>query len=298
MLFRSTGSEDLTNFPGLPNGGAPSDYFGRPIVFARAGALSTQPISVKINPRRNDTTNPAVLGAATLTNTSNPVVQGSDVLRLGGTVQDLDGNWFKKVDSYTVGSANACGDQALSVYATNGSGCGAEVVGVPIQTLSNPNCNGLATSAANRAVVNATGGQGSQTGPGANATVISVNQAAGAPQVFSSQSHGACFMGGSDFEKNAPIVLSPRINNQLMAAGGGDTPRIVSDIPAQSLFDQVNTIAGLGAGKSDNFALIVYLPSWSTQSTQDEVSGTSLTVQSRQTVDARSEEHTSELQSH
>ena len=286
-----TGSEAIATFPGLPNGGAPSDYFGRPIVFARAGALSTQPISVKINPRRNDTTNPAVLGAATLTNTSNPVVQGSDVLRLGGTVQDLDGNWFKKVDNYTVGSPNACGEQPLSTYLTsgsaNGSGCGAEVVGVPIQTLSNPNCNGLATSAANRAVVNATGGQGSQTGPGANATVISVNQAAGAPQVFSSQSQGACFMGGSDFEKNAPIVLSPRINNQLMAAGAGETPRILSDIPAQSLFDAANTIAGLGAGKSDNLALIVYLPSWATQSTQDETGTTALTVQSRQTLDAQ-----------
>ncbi|NBT26530.1 MAG: hypothetical protein EBT09_08280, partial [Actinobacteria bacterium] len=59
-------------------------------------------------------------------------------------------------------------------------------------------------------------------------------------------------------------------------------------IPAQSLFDQVNTIAGLGAGKSDNLALIVYLPSWATQSTQDETgSTTALTVQSRQTLDAQ-----------
>ena len=298
-----TGSEEITSFPGLPNGGDASDYFGRPIVFAQAGALSTQPISVKINPRRNDTNNPAVLGAATLTNTSTPVVQGSDVLRIGGTVQDLDGNWRKKVvkdlSGNVVGSPNVsdeCGSikvsQLTGAVSTVGVdlavGCGGEVVGVPIQTLSNPNCNGLATSAANRSVVNASGNQGSQAGPGANATVISVNQAALAPQVFSTQSQGACFMGGSEFEKNAPIVLSPRINNQLMAAGAGETPRILSDIPAQSLFDQVNTIAGLGAGKSDNLALIVYLPSWATQSTQDETgSTTALTVQSRQTLDAQ-----------
>ena len=298
-----TGSEELTSFPGLPNSGDASDYFGRPIVFAQAGALSTQPISVKINPRRDDTNNPAVLGAATLTNTSTPVVQGSDVLRIGGTVQDLDGNWRKKAvkdaSGNVVGSANVsdeCGSikvsQLTGADTTAGVdkavGCGGEVVGVPIQTLSNPNCNGLATSAANRSVVNASGNQGSQAGPGANATVISVNQAALAPQVFSTQSQGACFMGGSEFEKNAPIVLSPRINNQLMAAGAGETPRILSDIPAQSLFDQVNTIAGLGAGKSDNLALIVYLPSWATQSTQDETgSTTALTVQSRQTLDAQ-----------
>ena len=285
-----TGSEAISNFPGLPNGGNASDYFGRPIVFARAGALSTQPISVKINPRRNDTNNPAQLGSSQLTNTANPVVQGSDVLRIGGTLQDLDGNWARAALAGGAAAASgyqACGDIAVSQYSTNLTGCGAEIVGVPIQTLSNPNCNGIATNAPNRAVVNATGNQGSQAGPGANPTVISVNDAARAPQVFSTQSQGACFMGGSDYEKNAPIVLSPRINNQLMAAGGGDTPRIVSDIPAQSLFDQVNTIAGLGAGKSDSFALIVYLPSWSTQSTQDEVASTSLTVQSRQTVDAQ-----------
>ncbi|MBU6152307.1 MAG: hypothetical protein KGR25_12710, partial [Chloroflexi bacterium] len=307
-----TGSEAITSFPGLPNNGDGNDYFGRPIVFGRAGALSTQPISVKINPRRNDTNNPAQLGSTQLTNTANPVVQGSDVLRIGGTLQDLDGNWSRAVkkdgtaavDAFQPNGATYCGNLKVSRYTAAAdssedavsadgtniaslNGCGAEVVGVPIQTLSNPNCNGIATNAPNRAVVNATGNQGSQAGPGANPTVISVNQAAERPQVFSTQSQGACLMGGSDFERNAPIVLSPRINNQLMAAGGGDTPRIVSDIPAQSLFDQVNTIAGLGAGKSDNFALIVYLPSWSTQSTQDEVSGTSLTVQSRQTVDAQ-----------
>ncbi|NBT25690.1 MAG: hypothetical protein EBT09_03880, partial [Actinobacteria bacterium] len=284
-----TGSEQLSTFPGLPNDGKPDEYFGRPIVFSQAGALSTQPISVKINPRRNDTSNPALLGSTTLTNTSNPVVQGSDVLRIGGTRQDLDGNWRKKVVS-GAGSpspSDECAAQALSTYSSQGNGCGAEVVGVPIQSLSNPNCNGLATAVANRAVVNATGNNGSQAGPGANATVVSVNQAALSPQVFSSQSHGACFMGGSEFEKNSPIVLSPRINNQLMAAGGGDTPRILSDIPAQSLFDQVNTIAGLAAGKSDNLALIVYLPSWATQSTQDETGTTALTVQSRQTLDAQ-----------
>ena len=301
-----TGSEQISAFPGLPNGGDASDYFGRPIVFARAGALSTQPISVKINPRRNDTTNSQVLGAATLTNTSTPVVQGSDVLRIGGTIQDLDGNWRKAVVSNAgtlAGSANAsddCGgikvtkltgtDSTVSVQ--NAVGCGAEVVGVPIQTLSNPNCNGVATSAANRAVANATGGQGSQSGPAANAqvgvaTAVANASGPGQTQIFSTQSQGACFMGGSEFEKNAPIVLSPRINNQLMAAGGGETPRIVSDIPAQSLFDQVNTIAGLGAGKSDNLALIVYLPSWATQSTQDETGTTALTVQSRQTQDAQ-----------
>ena len=284
-----TGSEQLSTFPGLPNDGKPDEYFGRPIVFSQAGALSTQPISVKINPRRNDTGNPALLGSTTLTNTSSPVVQGSDVLRIGGTRQDLDGNWRKQVVS-GAGSASPsdeCAAQALSTYASQGFGCGAELVGVPIQTLSNPNCNGLATAVANRAVVNATGNNGSQAGPGANATVVSVNQAALAPQVFSSQSQGACFMGGSFFEKNSPIVLSPRINNQLMAAGGGDTPRILSDIPAQSLFDQVNTVAGLAAGKSDNLALIVYLPSWATQSTQDETGATALTVQSRQTLDAQ-----------
>jgi hypothetical protein len=287
-----TGSEALSAFPGLPNSGDASDYFGRPIVFAKAGALSTQPISVKINPRRSDTNNPAQLGTGALTNTVNPVVQGSDVLRIGGTVQDLDGNWARAAmatGAAAASGAQACGNTRVSAYATSPAldGCGAEVVGVPIQTLSNPNCNGLATTAANRAVVNATGNQGSQAGPGANPTVISVNQAALAPQVFSSQSQGACFMGGSEFEKNAPIVLSPRINNQLMAAGAGETPRILSDIPAQSLFDQANTIAGLGAGKSDQLALIVYLPSWATQSTQDEVAATSLTVQSRQTLDAQ-----------
>jgi len=287
-----TGSEALSAFPGLPNSGNASDYFGRPIVFAKAGALSTQPISVKINPRRSDTNNPAQLGTGALTNTLKPVVQGSDVLRIGGTVQDLDGNWARAAmatGSAAPSGAQSCGNTKISAYGTSPAldGCGAEVVGVPIQTLSNPNCNGLATSAANRAVVNATGNQGSQAGPGANPTVISVNQAALAPQVFSSQSQGACFMGGSEFEKNAPIVLSPRINNQLMAAGAGETPRILSDIPAQSLFDQANTIAGLGAGKSDQLALIVYLPSWSTQSTQDEVATTSLTVQSRQTLDAQ-----------
>jgi hypothetical protein len=286
-----TGSERNDVFPAIPNSGRANDYYGRPIIFAKAGALSTQPISVKITPGRNETAPPAQLGSVTLTNTSKPIVQGSDVLRIGGTRQDLDGNWMRAVrPDGGAASTQACGDVRISVYGTmvpDLAGCGAEVVGVPLQTLSNPNCNGLASAAPNRAVVLATGNSGSQAGPGANATVVSVNVAAQSPTVFSSQSHGACLMGGSDFEKNTPLVLSPRINNQLMAVGGGDTPRIVSDIPAQSLLDQSNMIAGLGAGKSDNLALIVYLPSWSTQSTQAEASSTALQVQSRQTVDAQ-----------
>lgn len=286
-----TGSEN-TDFPGLPNSGNASDYFGRPIVFARAGALSTQPISVKINPRRNDTNNPSQPGNTQLTNTAAPVVQGSDVLRIGGTIQDLDGNWARAAK--TDGSAadapyQSCGDIKISGYSTNLSGCGAEVIGVPIQTLSNPNCNGLGSSAANRAVPNATGGQGSQAGPAANANVgvTPIAVAGNQSSVFSTQSHGACLMGGAKYETNSPVVLSPRINNQLMTAGGGETPRILSDIPAQSLADSANTLAGLAAGDTDNFALVVYLPSWATQSTQSETGTTNLTVQSRQTTDAQ-----------
>jgi hypothetical protein len=69
-------------------------------------------------------------------------MQGSDVLRIGGTSkQDLDGNW-------------AIGDTGCTTLAAsvNGgaNGCGAEVIGVPIQTLSNPNCNGLGTTSATR----------------------------------------------------------------------------------------------------------------------------------------------------
>ncbi|NBT27820.1 MAG: hypothetical protein EBT09_15045, partial [Actinobacteria bacterium] len=86
-----------------------------------------------------------------LTSSAYPV-QGTDVLRIGGTtIQDLDGNW-------TIG-ASGC---TTATAADNGTadGCGAEVIGVPIQTLSNPNCNGLATTDSTRtgrAVPGATG---------------------------------------------------------------------------------------------------------------------------------------------
>lgn len=278
-------------------------------------------------------------------------VQGTDVLRIGGTtVQDLDGNW-------AVSSAATCA--ALAPDATNG--CGAEVIGVPIQTLSNPNCNGLGTTSATRTrqVIGASGdaaiiartftgsissgvltvtaapasgvlskdtvlsysgavgtvkivsqttstendsvfgkkgtyavtagavdfgsgtitinGTSSAPGPVGNATA----QAAAASAVpFTADSHGACFMGGPSFEKTAPTtVFSPRINSQLMAAAAASNPRIVSDIPAQSLAG----VGGLAAGETDNIALLVYLPSWSTQRTPDalvtgSVSGTTLTV--------------------
>ena len=272
-------------------------------------------------------------------------VQGTDVLRIGGTtIQDLDGNW-------AVSSVATCA--ALAPDATNG--CGAEVIGVPIQTLSNPNCNGLATTdsvptRAGRAVPGATGNAaladvsftaslaagtltatgtqsgvkvgsvltysptvndpprsvkvtvrssdtvftvvnsfdgsaptnatsvtfstGGATGPGANSAAT-----AGAVP-FTADSHGACFMGGPSFETAAPTtVFSPRINSQLMAAAAASNPRIVSDIPAQSLAG----VGGLAAGETDNIALLVYLPSWSTQRTPDalvtgSVSGTTLTV--------------------
>ena len=258
-------------------------------------------------------------------------VQGTDVLRIGGTtVQDLDGNW-------AVSSAATCA--ALAPDATNG--CGAEVVGVPIQTLSNPNCNGLGTTDATRTgravpgatgnaaltnvsftaslasgtltatadqlgvkvgsvltysptatdpprsvkvtvrtsdtvftVVNSSDGSaptnatavtfstGGATGPGTN----SVTTPGAVP--FTADSHGACFMGGPSFEKTAPTtVFSPRINSQLMAAAAASNPRIVSDIPAQSLAG----VGGLAAGKTDNIALLVYLPSWSTQRTPDAI---------------------------
>lgn len=64
-----------------------------------------------------------------------------------------------------------------------------------------------------------------------------------------------------------------------MAAAAASNPRIVSDIPAQSLAG----VGGLAAGETDNIALLVYLPSWSTQRTPDalvtgSVSGTTLTV--------------------
>ena len=87
-------------------------------------------------------------------------------------------------------------------------------------------------------------------------------------------------MGGPSFETAAPTtVFSPRINSQLMAAAAASNPRIVSDIPAQSLAG----VGGLAAGETDNIALLVYLPSWSTQRTPDalvtgSVSGTTLTV--------------------
>ena len=260
-------------------------------------------------------------------------VQGSDVLRIGGTtIQDLDGNW-------AVSSAATCA--ALAPDATNG--CGAEVIGVPIQTLSNPNCNGLATTdsvptRAGRAVPGATGNAaltnvsftaslaaGTLTATGAqsgvkvgsvltysptvndpprsvkvtvrssdtvftvvnssdgsaptNATSVTfstggatgpgANSAATAGAVpFTADSHGACFMGGPSFETAAPTtVFSPRINSQLMAAAAASNPRIVSDIPAQSLAG----VGGLAAGETDNIALLVYLPSWSTQRTPDAI---------------------------
>ena len=276
-------------------------------------------------------------------------VQGSDILRIGGTtVQDLDGNW-------SVSSDAGCATAAVQNNAING--CGAEVIGVPIQTLSNPNCNGLATTSATRTrqVIGASGDAAianvsftgtlssgtltattAQTGlkvgsvltysPTADAparsvrvTVVTsttvftvVNQIDGSPPAdgttrtfstggatgpgsvgnataqagaasavpFTGDSHGACFMGGPSFEKSTPTtVLSPRINSQLMAAAAASNPRIVSDIPAQSLAG----VGGLGAGETDNIALLVYLPSWSTQRTPDAlvtgaVSGTTLTV--------------------
>ena len=281
-------------------------------------------------------------------------MQGSDVLRIGGTtIQDLDGNW-------AASSVATCATSAPD--ATNG--CGAEVIGVPIQTLSNPNCNGLATTDSTRTgravpgatgaagiaavsfqatiggsgVLTVTGGgtttglkvgsiitysaptatdparslrvtavptsttltvvvyngdsatlsptfpdsvstavpftTGGATGPGSNSV------ASPRAVLFSADSHGACFMGGPSFEKAAPTtVFSPRINSQLMAAAAASNPRIVSDIPAQSL----TGVGGLAAGETDNIALLVYLPSWSTQRTPDAlvtgaVSGTTLTV--------------------
>ena len=267
-------------------------------------------------------------------------VQGSDVLRIGGTtIQDLDGNW-------AVSSVATCA--ALAPDATNG--CGAEVIGVPIQTLSNPNCNGLATTdsvptRAGRAVPGATGNAaladvsftaslaagtltatgtqsgvkvgsvltysptvndpprsvkvtvrssdtvftvvnsfdgsaptnatsvtfstGGATGPGANSAAT----ASAVP--FTADSHGACFMGGPSFEETAPTtVFSPRINSQLMAAAAASNPRIVSDIPAQSLAG----VGGLAVGKTDNIALLVYLPSWSTQRTPDALVTGSITT--------------------
>ena len=267
-------------------------------------------------------------------------VQGSDVLRIGGTtIQDLDGNW-------AVSSVATCA--ALAPDATNG--CGAEVIGVPIQTLSNPNCNGLATTdsvptRAGRAVPGATGNAaladvsftaslaagtltatgtqsgvkvgsvltysptvndpprsvkvtvrssdtvftvvnsfdgsaptnatsvtfstGGATGPGANSAAT-----AGAVP-FTAGSHGACFMGGPSFETAAPTtVFSPRINSQLMVAAAASNPRIVSDVPAQSL----SGVAGLGAGQTDNIALLVYVPSWSTQRTPDALVTGSITT--------------------
>ena len=106
-------------------------------------------------------------------------------------------------------------------------------------------------------------------------------QAAAASAVpFTADSHGACFMGGPKFETTTPAtVFSPRINSQLMAAAAASNPRIVSDIPAQSLAG----VGGLVAGETDNIALLVYLPSWSTQRTPDAlvtgaVSATTLTV--------------------
>ena len=292
-----TGTENTTDFPGLPNAGKADDFFGRPIIFAKPGPLSQQPVAVKINPRRNDTNNPASSGTLSGTSTSSPVVQGSDVLRIGGTIQDLDGNWAQAAKAsgsvVVASSAAGCASTVISTWTganpsnTALTGCGGEVVGVPIQTLSNPNCNGLGTGVENRAVPNATGNAGNFAGPGANATVVSLADAAQNRQIFSSQAHGACFMGGPKFEVNSPVVLSPRINNQLMASGSGETPRMVSDIPAQSLFDTVNTIAGLQAGATDNIALIVYLPSWATQSTQDETGNTALRVATRTGVDAQ-----------
>jgi len=115
---------------------------------------------------------------------------------------------------------------------------------------------------------------GGATGPGANL----VTTAGAVP--FTADSHGACLMGGPTFEKATPTtVFSPRINSQLMAVAAASNPRIVSDIPAQSLAG----VGGLAAGETDNIALLVYLPSWSTQRTPDalftgSVSGTTLTV--------------------
>ncbi|NDE77305.1 MAG: hypothetical protein EB039_14795, partial [Proteobacteria bacterium] len=281
-------------------------------------------------------------------------VQGTDVLRIGGTtIQDLDGNW-------TIG-ASGC---TTATAADNGTadGCGAEVIGVPIQTLSNPNCNGLGTTSATRTrqvigasgdaaiitrtftgsissgvltvtsapasgllskdtILSYTGSVGtvkivSQTTSTENPTTvlgkkgtyavtagavdfasgtITINgtssapgpvgdataQAAAASAVpFTADSHGACLMGGPTFEKTTPTtVFSPRINSQLMAVAAASNPRIVSDIPAQSLAG----VGGLAAGETDNIALLVYLPSWSTQRTPDalftgSVSQTTLTV--------------------
>ncbi|NBQ32732.1 MAG: hypothetical protein EBU21_12410 [Proteobacteria bacterium] len=279
-------------------------------------------------------------------------VQGTDVLRIGGTtIQDLDGNW-------AASSVATCATSAPD--ATNG--CGAEVIGVPIQTLSNPNCNGLGTTSATRTrqvigasgdaaiitrtftgsissgvltvtsapasgllskdtILSYTGSVGtvkivSQTTSTENPTTvlgkkgtyavtagavdfasgtITINgtssapgpvgdataQAAAASAVpFTADSHGACLMGGPTFEKTTPTtVFSPRINSQLMAIAAASNPRIVSDVPAQSLAG----VGGLAAGETDNIALLVYLPSWSTQRTPDalftgSVSGTTLTV--------------------
>ena len=281
-------------------------------------------------------------------------MQGSDVLRIGGTSkQDLDGNW-------AIG-ATGCTTLAASVNG-GADGCGAEVIGVPIQTLSNPNCNGLGTTSATRTrqvigasgnaaiiartftgsissgvltvtaapasgvlsndtVLSYTGAVGtvkivSQTTSAENPTsvlgktgtyavtagavdfasgTITINGTSSAPGpvgdataqaaaasavLFTADSHGACFMGGPSFEKTAPTtVFSPRINSQLMAAAAASNPRIVSDTPAQSLAG----VGGLAAGETDNIALLVYLPSWSTQRTPDalitgSVSGTTLTV--------------------
>jgi len=120
-------------------------------------------------------------------------------------------------------------------------------------------------------------GTSSAPGPVGDATA----QATAASSVlFTADSHGACFMGGPKFETTTPAtVFSPRINSQLMAAAAASNPRIVSDIPAQSLAG----VGGLAAGETDNIALLVYLPSWSTQRTPDalfsgSVSGTTLTV--------------------
>ena len=267
-------------------------------------------------------------------------VQGSDVLRIGGTtIQDLDGNW----------EASSVATCAVSEPAA-ATGCGAEVIGVPIQTLSNPNCNGLGTTSATRTrqVIGASGnaaiiartftgsissgvltvtvaptsgvltkdtvlsyagavgtvkivsqttstesdtavmgkkgeyaltagavnfasasitinGTSSAPGPVGDATA----QAAAASAVpFTADSHGACLMGGPKFETTTPAtVFSPRINSQLMAAAAASNPRIVSDIPAQSLAG----VGGLAAGDTDNIALLVYLPSWSTQRTPDAI---------------------------
>ena len=82
-------------------------------------------------------------------------------------------------------------------------------------------------------------------------------------------------MGGPSFETAAPTtVFSPRINSQLMAAAAASNPRIVSDVPAQSL----SGVGGLAAGETDSIALLVYLPSWSTQRTPDALVTGSITT--------------------